>query len=88
MDDVEPTGARSVKRTRIGEAFPAVGAKMTFLFDYGDEWHFHVEVIGRGRKEAGTEYPLLVKSVGQAPPQYSCPEDDEEEREAKNKKRT
>jgi Plasmid pRiA4b ORF-3-like protein len=28
--------ARSVKRTRIAEAFPTIGTKMTFLFDYGD----------------------------------------------------
>ena len=31
----EPTSARSVKRTRIVEAFPDVGHVMLFLFDYG-----------------------------------------------------
>src|SRR5262249_42169591 len=30
--------ARSVKRTRVIKAFPSVGTKMRFLFDYGDEW--------------------------------------------------
>src|SRR5262252_5004036 len=32
--------ARSVKPTRVAEAFPAVGTKMRFLFDYGDDWVF------------------------------------------------
>jgi hypothetical protein len=32
------TDAKSVKRTAIAQAFPVVGHKMLFLFDYGDEW--------------------------------------------------
>ena len=28
--------SRSVKRTKIEQALPTVGTKMTFLFDYGD----------------------------------------------------
>jgi hypothetical protein len=55
--------ARSVKRTRIAEAFPAVGTKMTFHFDYGDDWQFRVEAIGQNRTERGRKYPRL-KAVG------------------------
>ena len=37
----------SVKRTTVAQAFPDVGSKMLFLFDYGDHWEFRVEhVIG------------------------------------------
>jgi hypothetical protein len=50
---------------------------MTFLFDYGDEWHFKVEVTGIGRSEPKMRYPGVVKTVGDAPPQYDDPEDDE-----------
>lgn len=67
--------SRSVKKTKIADAFPAPGTKMTFLFDYGDEWLFLIEMIGEGRKEAGEKYPRIVKSVGKAPKQY--PEEDE-----------
>jgi hypothetical protein len=63
-------GARSVKKTRIAEAFPATGAKMTFLFDYGDEWLFRVEVIGQNQKKAGVKYPRQIKAAGKAPEQY------------------
>jgi len=55
--DMGESEARSVKRTRIVEAFPTVGAKMTFLFDYGDNWQFRIEAIGQNRKEPGGKYP-------------------------------
>ena len=72
----ERVKARSVKRTRIVEAFPTVGAKMTFLFDYGDNWQFRIEAIGQNRKEPGGKYPRLLKTIGEAPEQYPDPDDE------------
>ena len=69
-DTGDDSDAGSVERTRIDHAFPAVGDTMTFLFDYGDNWQFRLEVIGRGRKEQGVKYPRLVKKIGKAPEQY------------------
>ena len=74
--DMGESEARSVKRTRIVDAFPKVGAKMTFLFDYGDNWQFRIEVIGRNRKEPGISYPRLLKAIGPAPEQYPDPDDE------------
>ena len=51
---------------------------MLFLFDYGDEWLFTVGLIGLGRREPKAAYPRVVKRVGEAPPQYPDPEEDEE----------
>ena len=65
--------AGSVKRTKVAQAFPDVGSKMLFLFDYGDEWQFKVEVIGLGEKVPKARYPKVIKSVGTAPPQYPDP---------------
>ena len=59
-----------MKRTQIVNAFPVVGAKMTFLYDYGDNWQFRIEVIGKNRKEPGVRYPRLLKAIGDAPEQY------------------
>jgi hypothetical protein len=70
----EADGSLSVKRTTVAQAFPRVGGKMTFLFDYGDEWRFRVEVIGRGQKEPKRRYPKVLASVGEAPPQYPDPD--------------
>lgn len=64
------SGAGSVKKTSIMDAFPAPGATMTFLFDYGDDWQFKAEMIDEGQKQPKLKYPKLLKSVGKAPEQY------------------
>ena len=69
-------GSLGVKRTRVASAFPDIGKKMLFLFDYGDEWHFTVELIARTPRRAGTRLPRVAGSRGKAPPQYPY-EDDE-----------
>ena len=68
--------ARSVKRTRVIKAFPSVGTKMRFLFDYGDEWVFLVELVGRKPKETKVRLPRLLLAAGKAPAQYPDPEDE------------
>jgi hypothetical protein len=73
--------ARSVKRTRICEAFDEIGHKMTFWFDYGDDWLFRVELIGENAKERGAKYPRVVKTVGKAPEQYPREDEDDDEEE-------
>ena len=74
--DLEGGGeARSVKRTKVGQAFLAVGSKMQFLFDYGDDWRFQVELIGQGEKTPRARNPKVLKAVGKAQPNYP-PEDD------------
>jgi hypothetical protein len=78
--DADTAGSsESVKRTRIEQAFSTVASKMTFLFDYGDEWHFKVEVIGIGNPEPKARYPKVIKTVGDAPPQYPGADNDNEE---------
>lgn len=68
--------ARSVKRTRVVEAFPSVRTKMRFLFDYGDGWEFLVEFVKQKPKEPKVKLPRLLISAGQAPAQYPDPEDE------------
>lgn len=72
MEDegIEPTGAASVEKTRISEVWKNIGDKMLFLFDYGDNWRFVVELAGFGEKEMKIKYPRVLKSVGKAPEQY------------------
>ncbi|MBI4120486.1 MAG: hypothetical protein HY454_03395 [Parcubacteria group bacterium] len=69
-EDIEPTGAESVKKTKIAEVWKNLGGKMLFLFDYGDNWLFVVELVGFGKKESKTEYPRVLTKVGKAPEQY------------------
>jgi len=76
MDDIgEESDAGSVEQTRIGDVFRRTGRKMTFLFDYGDNWEFLVELIGQKAKEHGAKYPRVVAKVGKAPEQYPSEEE-------------
>jgi hypothetical protein len=59
-----------VKGTRVITAFQRVGSKMTFLYDYGDERRFAVQVVATEQEELGADYPRIISKVGKAPPQY------------------
>ena len=69
-DWIEPTDSGSVKKTIAGQVWKNLGDKMLFLFDYGDDWLFKVEVKSIGEKRQGLKYPRLLKIVGKAPEQY------------------
>ena len=75
----EATEAKSVEKSRIVDAFPDVGHTMLFMFDYGDDWRFVVEVIRLGQKAAKTRYPKVLKKIGKAPEQYGNWDDDDED---------
>ena len=75
MEDTE-SDAQSVERTKVAQAFATAGKKMLFVFDYGDEWRFQVQLTALGEKTPKTRYPRLVAAEGNAPPQY--PDEDEE----------
>ena len=63
-------GGQGVRKTKTSMAFDKLGKKMLFLFDYGDEWYFAVELKGIELPKKNANYPSIVKSVGEAPPQY------------------
>jgi hypothetical protein len=66
----ESTDSLSVKRTAVADAFGELGHKMLFLFDYGDDWCFVVELLRIGLARRGTRYPRVVAQSGAAPEQY------------------
>jgi Plasmid pRiA4b ORF-3-like protein len=74
-------GVQSVKKTKIAQAFPAIGHTMLFLFDYGDEWLFRVTLKGIGKKTAKVRYPHVMKSRGEAPSQYPAADDEADDAE-------
>jgi len=73
---LEPTHCKSVQKTRVGGVFNKIGRKMLFLFDYGDEWHFIVELKGLESPKQDIKYPLILESIGNVPPQYGEIEED------------
>lgn len=58
------------------------GKTFAYLFDYGDEWRFRIKVHAINENApADVDYPILVESVGEAPPQYSDWDEDWDEDE-------
>ena len=71
--------AKSVKRSKVGQAFDRDGKVFTFLFDYGDEWIFKVERLSQEDGAAPAAFWKLLKSTGDAPPQYPDYEEEEDD---------
>ena len=69
-ESLEPTGAKGVKKTKIKDVWQNINDKMMFLFDYGDNWQFTVELVGFGARKVNQKYPRILKKVGRAPKQY------------------
>ena len=76
IDGDDPDHGESVKKTKLGAVFKP-GVERLFLFDFGDEWHFHLRCSETGLKGKAGKGAELVASHGEAPPQY--PDYDEEE---------
>lgn len=43
--------------------------RMLFLLDYGDEWHFIVNLKEIRPPEGATKHPRVLESCGETPPQ-------------------
>ena len=70
LDDVEPTEAGSVKKTKVAKVWKKAGDKMTFLFDYGDGWRFLAELLEIQPEKEVWAYPVIMEKHGLAPVQY------------------
>ena len=74
----EESEFNGVKRTKVNKVFNEINKKMLFLFDYGDEWHFIIELKRLEASKEDAKYPLVVESVGEAPPQYGEMDEEDE----------
>lgn len=82
LPDVEDTeGALGVTYVKVPKAFPYVDKKMRFLFDYGDNWWFMIELLEIKASTERKKYPQGIKSVGKAPEQYPPLEEEWNEEE-------
>lgn len=64
-------GSRDVRTATIESLSLKVDQEFLYLFDYGDEWHFNVRVHAiHEDADPDAQYPRIVESVGDAPPQY------------------
>lgn len=73
-EDTEPLGGGTLPkgvRVKVKTAFNKVGKKLRFIFDYGDDWYFEVEVLEIVAPNPKLKYPRITKKVGRSPEQYA-----------------
>jgi hypothetical protein len=61
---------RSAARVKIGDLRLRMKQKFLYLFDYGDEHRFEVQLVDINPEAPKGRYPRLVESHGKVPPQY------------------
>lgn len=72
---------KGVKKTKVSQAFQNPSEKALFLFDYGDGWHFSVELKEIKNAGKGSPKPVVLESIGKAPEQYPPCEEEFEDHE-------
>ena len=60
----------SADEVKIGDLSLRMKQKFLYLFDYGDEHRFEVQLVGINPEAPKGRYPRIVKSHGKAPRQY------------------
>ena len=68
-EDIEPTGAGSVKKTKVRDVWKEPTDRMLFLFDYGDERRWIVTFQAFGEKRHNAKYPKTFSRKGRIPRQ-------------------
>ena len=64
---------QGVKDTRVSEVFRPK-RKMVFLFDYGDDWVFHVTCTAVKPSEKQRRFRRVLTTLGTPPEQYPDPD--------------
>ncbi len=60
----------SSNKVKVGELQLYKKQKFLYLFDYGDEWRFNIEVVDIEDTDTKLLRPIIDESKGQAPQQY------------------
>ena len=63
----------------VGDLGLSIEQKFLYLFDYGDEWKFQVEVEDIRQEGKKPRKPKVVEEQGKAPEQYPMYDEDDEE---------
>ena len=77
--DVVKKVERDVRTVTLESLNLRARKKFLYLFDYGDEWRFNVQVDSINKKADEGEYPKITETVGKAPPQYPNWDEDEDD---------
>ena len=68
-----------IERTTIGSLNLRVRSRLWYLFDFGDCWLHRVVVVKKEKNPPPATYPMVIKRIGESPPQYPEWDDEYEE---------
>lgn len=63
----EDSNFPGVENSRIMDLFTEIGQERLFLFDYGDNWMFHLRFIGIDERKTNVKYPKVIEKYLKAP---------------------
>jgi len=66
LDDEKPNSSN----TKLKDLNLKKNQKFLFVFDFGDDHHFGIKVVGFGSIQKGKKYPSILGEKGKAPEQY------------------
>ena len=72
-----PQKARHSSHARLSDLRLRLKQRWLYLFDYGDQHEFDVQLIATSSDQPRGDYPRLIEQHGQMPPQYPGEEDEE-----------
>jgi hypothetical protein len=81
VEDIMGFGKRkkSTATTRIGDVGLNENDVFHYLFDFGDDWWHRIRVQNINEAKSKKKHIMLIKSVGESPPQYPDYDDDYDE---------
>jgi hypothetical protein len=62
--------SRDTRKAKIRGLQLEVGSRMLYLFDYGDNHEFIVELVSKGKQAVNNELPAIIDQRGRSPEQY------------------
>ena len=68
-DDFYERHVKSARRIKLSQVLPEPDAKLTYVYDFGDNWEHSVVVEKILSPEPGVHYPICLKGVRAAPPE-------------------
>jgi hypothetical protein len=69
-DGVGPPVAGLTTETTIDDLGLTTDSQFGYWFDFGDDWHHQIDVVGIAEGPAKGKFPRVTRRVGESPPQY------------------
>lgn len=77
LEDAQHESVSDVRTVTIEDLKLRLKKKFMYLFDYGDEWRFQVQVVAINKAaDDSPDFPRVIETFGEAPRQYPNGEDE------------